>query len=61
MNVAKTPIFMLALPISIAQLGRVRGGNAMVGLCKHLPLGLRAEDSEAGSRLLLQRLAHRFE
>jgi hypothetical protein len=61
MNVAKTPIFMLALPISVAQLGAVRGGNAMVVLCKHLPPVLRAEDNEAGSRLLLQRLARRFE
>ena len=36
-------------------------GGTEVFLCENLPLGLRAEDNEAGSRLSLEQLARRFE
>jgi uncharacterized protein YndB with AHSA1/START domain len=39
----------------------VSGGTKVTILCKNLPPGLRAEDNEAGSRLSLEQLAHRFE
>lgn len=39
----------------------VSGGTEVTFLCTNLPPGLRAEDNEAGSRLSLEQLAHRFE
>jgi uncharacterized protein YndB with AHSA1/START domain len=39
----------------------VSGGTEVTVVCKNLPLGLRAEDNEAGSRLSLEQLARRFD
>jgi hypothetical protein len=39
----------------------VSGGTEVTLASENLPLGLRAEDNEAGSRLSLQQLARRFE
>jgi uncharacterized protein YndB with AHSA1/START domain len=40
---------------------QVSGGTEVTILCENLSPGLRAEDNEAGSRLSLEQLAHRFE
>jgi uncharacterized protein YndB with AHSA1/START domain len=40
---------------------QVSGGTEVAFSCTDLPPGLRAEDNEAGSRLSLEQLAHRFE
>jgi hypothetical protein len=37
------------------------GGTEVTLASENLPLGLRAEDNEAGSRLSLEQLARRFE
>jgi len=37
------------------------GATEVTFLCTNLPAGLRAEDNEAGIRLSLEQLAHRFE
>jgi hypothetical protein len=39
----------------------VSGGTEVTLVFDNLPLGLRAEDNEAGSRLSLEQLARRFE
>ena len=36
-------------------------GTEVSFLCANLPAGLRAEDNDAGARLSLEQLAHRFE
>jgi uncharacterized protein YndB with AHSA1/START domain len=45
----------------IATFEEVSGGTEVTLVFKNLPLGLRAEDNEAGSRLSLEQLARRFE
>jgi uncharacterized protein YndB with AHSA1/START domain len=45
----------------VATFEEVSGGTEVTILCENLPPGLRAEDNEAGSRLSLEQLAHRFE
>ena len=45
----------------IVTLEPVPGATDVTLLCKNLPPGLRPDDNEAGSRLSLEQLAHRFE
>lgn len=45
----------------VATFEPVPGGTNVTLLCADLPPGLRPEDNEAGSRLSLEQLAHRFE
>jgi hypothetical protein len=57
---ATDPAFFGEMTI-IVTLEEVSGGTEVTLVCKKLPLGLQAEDNEAGSRLSLEQLARRFE
>jgi uncharacterized protein YndB with AHSA1/START domain len=58
--VTTDPAFFGEMTI-VATFAEVSGGTEVTLVFKNLPLGLRAEDNEAGSRLSLEQLARRFE
>jgi len=58
--VTTDPAFLGEMTMT-ATFEEVSGGTEVTLLFENLPPGLRAEDNEAGARLSLAQLAHRFE
>jgi hypothetical protein len=58
--VTTDPAFLGEMTLT-ATFEEVWGGTEVTLLFENLPQGLRAEDNEAGVRLSLAQLAHRFE